>query len=121
MGFCLGGLMTYLTAARHNLDAAVAYHGGDTEKLPRRGAGHQTAPLLMHLAEEDEFISKDCPGPDQGRRSRTSRAPRSTAIRAATTLSRATPAPTTTAKAAALANGRTWSFLTEHLGSGGAS
>src|SRR5580658_9700229 len=30
MGFCLGGLMTFLTAAREKIDAAVAYHGGDT-------------------------------------------------------------------------------------------
>ena len=32
LGFCLGGLMTFLTAARYGVDAAVAYHGGDTEK-----------------------------------------------------------------------------------------
>src|SRR6202047_1125254 len=32
MGFCLGGLMTFLTAAREKIDAAVAYHGGETEK-----------------------------------------------------------------------------------------
>jgi len=32
MGFCLGGLMTFLTAVRYGVDAAVAYHGGDTEK-----------------------------------------------------------------------------------------
>src|SRR5277367_5262775 len=31
MGFCLGGLMTYLTAARNCVDAAVAYYGGGTE------------------------------------------------------------------------------------------
>ncbi len=32
MGFCLGGLMAFLTAARGEVDAVVAYHGGDTEK-----------------------------------------------------------------------------------------
>ena len=57
MGFCLGGLMTFLTAARFDADAAVAYHGGDTEKYLDE-VGGLTAPLLMHLAEEDEFISK---------------------------------------------------------------
>jgi carboxymethylenebutenolidase len=57
LGYCLGALMTFLTAARHRVDAAVAYHGGDTEKyLGEVGGLH--APLLMHLAEEDEFISK---------------------------------------------------------------
>jgi carboxymethylenebutenolidase len=57
LGYCLGGLMTLLTAVRYGVDAAIAYHGGDTEKYLGEidGLG---APLLMHLAEEDEFISK---------------------------------------------------------------
>jgi carboxymethylenebutenolidase len=57
LGYCLGALMAFLTAVRYGVDAAIAYHGGDTEKylgeVDRLGA-----PLLMHLAEEDEFISK---------------------------------------------------------------
>src|SRR5271155_2169454 len=32
LGYCLGGLMTFLTAARYSVDAAVVNHGGDTEK-----------------------------------------------------------------------------------------
>jgi carboxymethylenebutenolidase len=57
LGYCIGGLMTFLTAVRYGVDAAVAYHGGETEKYLREVDGLQ-APLLMHLAEEDEFISK---------------------------------------------------------------
>jgi carboxymethylenebutenolidase len=57
LGYCLGGLMTFLTAARYGVDAAVVYHGGDTEKYLGEVGGLNT-PLLMHLAEEDEFISK---------------------------------------------------------------
>jgi carboxymethylenebutenolidase len=57
LGYCLGGLMTFLTAARYGVDAAVVYHGGDTEKYLGEVNGLH-APLLMHLAEEDEFISK---------------------------------------------------------------
>ena len=30
LGYCLGGLMTFLTAVRYDADAAVVYHGGDT-------------------------------------------------------------------------------------------
>jgi carboxymethylenebutenolidase len=56
-GYCLGALMTFLTATRCHVDAAVAYHGGDTEKYLGEIDG-LNAPLLMHLAEEDEFISK---------------------------------------------------------------
>src|SRR5271155_4619975 len=57
LGYCLGGLMTFLTAARYGADAAVVYHGGDTEKYLGEVDG-LNAPLLMHLAEEDKFISK---------------------------------------------------------------
>jgi carboxymethylenebutenolidase len=57
LGYCLGGLMTFLTAVRYGVDAAVVYHGGDTEKYLGEVDGLH-APMLMHLAEEDEFISK---------------------------------------------------------------
>jgi carboxymethylenebutenolidase len=56
-GYCLGALMAFITAARYEVDAAVACHGGDTEKYLGE-IGALDAPLLMHLAEEDEFISK---------------------------------------------------------------
>jgi carboxymethylenebutenolidase len=56
-GYCFGALMTFLTAVRCHVDAAVAYHGADTEKYLGEVDGLK-APLLMHLAEEDEFISK---------------------------------------------------------------
>jgi Dienelactone hydrolase family len=49
--------MAFITAARYEVDAAVAYHGGDTEKYLGE-VGGLDAPLLMHLGEEDEFISK---------------------------------------------------------------
>jgi carboxymethylenebutenolidase len=57
MGYCLGGLMTYLTAARAPVDAAVAYYGGRTEEFLAE-APALASPLLMHLGEEDEFIAK---------------------------------------------------------------
>src|ERR1700722_16730073 len=56
-GYCLGALMTFLTAVRCQVDAAVAYHGGDTEKYLGE-VDNLSARLLMHLGEEDEFISK---------------------------------------------------------------
>jgi carboxymethylenebutenolidase len=113
MGFCLGGLMAFLTAARETIDAAVAYHGGDTEKYLDE-AGTITAPLLMHLAGEDEFISKEAQA----------------AIKAALAdkpnveiysypgCNHAFARHTGThynAASAAMANGRTWRFLADHL------
>ena len=57
LGYCFGGLMVFLTAARYGTDAGVAFHGGETEKYLDE-VGRLDAPVLMHLAEEDEFISK---------------------------------------------------------------
>jgi carboxymethylenebutenolidase len=55
VGFCLGGLLSFLTAARTDVDAAVSYYGGGTDQhlseLP-----NIKGPMMMHLAEEDEFI-----------------------------------------------------------------
>jgi carboxymethylenebutenolidase len=56
-GYCFGALMTFLTAVRCHVDAAVAYHGADTEKYLGE-VDNLSAPLLMHLGEDDEFISK---------------------------------------------------------------
>jgi carboxymethylenebutenolidase len=62
LGYCLGALMVFLTAVRcQGVDAGVAYHGGDTDKYLGEVDG-LNAPLLMHLAEEDEFISKAAQG-----------------------------------------------------------
>ena len=58
LGYCLGALMVFMTAVRNDgIDAAVWYHGADTEKYLGEVEGLH-APILMHLAEEDEFIPK---------------------------------------------------------------
>jgi carboxymethylenebutenolidase len=85
LGFCVGGLMTFLTAARYGVDAAVAYHGGDTDKYLGEIDGLH-APLLMHLAEEDEFISKSAQAQIKTALAGKPNAP-STAIRVSVTLS----------------------------------
>lgn len=113
MGFCLGGLMTYLTAARHAVDAAVAYHGGDTESYLGEARG-VTAPLLMHLAEEDEFISKDAQARIKAALADVPSAQVYSYPGQNHAFARHTGAHYD-AKAAALANGRTWAFLAEHL------
>lgn len=58
MGFCLGGLMTFLTTVREGADASVVYYGGSTEKHLDEAKGLKS-PLLMHLGEEDEYIPKE--------------------------------------------------------------
>jgi carboxymethylenebutenolidase len=58
VGYCLGGLLAYLTAARTDADASVGYYGvgidnylGEARKAKR--------PVLLHIAEEDGFVSKE--------------------------------------------------------------
>lgn len=57
-GFCLGGKLSYLTAAHHTPDAAIAFYGGGiAEQLH---IAHQIhCPLLMHFGEKDEMIPHD--------------------------------------------------------------
>jgi carboxymethylenebutenolidase len=57
MGFCMGGLLTFLSAARHGADAAVSYYGGRSNEYADEFATLDT-PLLMHLAEADQYIPK---------------------------------------------------------------
>jgi carboxymethylenebutenolidase len=113
MGFCLGGLMTYLAAARHNLDASVAYHGGDTESYLGEARGI-TAPLLMHLAEEDEFISKDAQARIKAALADVPNAKIYSYPGCNHAFARHTGVHYD-ANAAALANERTWAFLAEYL------
>ena len=56
-GFCLGGLLAFLTATRTDVDAAVGYYGvGIDSRLAE--ADKLTDPLLLHIAEEDQFVPK---------------------------------------------------------------
>jgi carboxymethylenebutenolidase len=55
VGYCLGGKMAYLTAARTDVDAAVSYYGVGLDALTGE-AGSIRKPLLMHIAGEDGFV-----------------------------------------------------------------
>jgi carboxymethylenebutenolidase len=113
MGFCLGGLMSYLMAARQEVDAAVAYHGGDTEKYLNEAHAIR-APLLMHLGEEDEFINRAA---QQQIKAALSDLPNAT-VYSYPGQYHAFARHTGThynAAAARLANSRTRSFLAQHL------
>lgn len=57
VGFCLGGLLAYLTATRTDADASVAFYGVGIEKY--LGEADKLAyPLMLHIAEEDQFVPK---------------------------------------------------------------
>ena len=57
VGYCLGGMLAFLTATRTDADACVGYYGvgietrvAEADKLER--------PLMLHIAEEDQFVPK---------------------------------------------------------------
>lgn len=58
VGFCLGGLLAFLTATRTDTDAAVSYYGVGIEKYVGE-ADKLAEPLLLHIAEEDQFVPKE--------------------------------------------------------------
>jgi carboxymethylenebutenolidase len=55
VGYCLGGLLAYLTAARTDVDASVGYYGVNIhEKLSE--AANIKKPLMLHIAGKDQFV-----------------------------------------------------------------
>lgn len=58
IGYCLGGKLAYLMAARSKVDASVSYYGVGLDALLDEAANIKK-PLLMHIAEEDKFVPKD--------------------------------------------------------------
>ncbi|SDD39703.1 carboxymethylenebutenolidase [Cupriavidus sp. YR651] len=58
VGYCLGGLLAFLTATRTGADAAVSYYGVGIDKHLGE-APTISKPLLMHIAEEDEFVPRE--------------------------------------------------------------
>ena len=55
VGYCLGGRLAYMTAARTDVDASVAYYGVGIDGL--LGEKHAIArPLMLHIAGADHFV-----------------------------------------------------------------
>ncbi|KWE89403.1 dienelactone hydrolase family protein [Burkholderia ubonensis] len=55
IGYCFGGRLAYLAAATGKIDAAVAYYGGGIQNA-LDVAGKVTQPILFHYAENDHAI-----------------------------------------------------------------
>jgi carboxymethylenebutenolidase len=54
IGFCLGGLLAYLSASRLGVDCAVSYYGVGIEKVLKE-AGKIKCPMVLHIAEKDKW------------------------------------------------------------------
>jgi carboxymethylenebutenolidase len=58
VGYCLGGLLAYLTAARTDADASVGYYGVNIDsKLDE--AKNIAKPLMLHIAEKDPYVKPE--------------------------------------------------------------
>lgn len=55
VGYCLGGLLAYLTATRTDIDAAVSFYGVNIPAFLSE-AGRIKKPLMLHVAAEDGFV-----------------------------------------------------------------
>lgn len=55
VGYCWGGLLAYLAAARTDISASVGYYGVNIDAYAREA--HAIAnPLMLHIAEADKFV-----------------------------------------------------------------
>lgn len=58
VGYCLGGRLAYMTAARTDIDASVGYYAvGLPDLLHEKHA--IARPLLLHIAGADHFVTPD--------------------------------------------------------------
>ena len=58
VGYCLGGRLAYMTAARTDVDASVGYYGVGIDGL----LGEKEAianPLMLHIPTQDSFVSAE--------------------------------------------------------------
>jgi len=55
IGYCMGGMFSYLCAANAGVDAAVCYYGGGIHTRLEE-AGKIKCPLLFHFAGNDSYI-----------------------------------------------------------------
>lgn len=58
VGYCLGGLLAYLTAARTNADASVGYYGVNIPAFLGEAANIKK-PLMLHIAGKDGFVNEE--------------------------------------------------------------
>lgn len=59
-GFCTGGTMTYLAAARLKLDAAAAYYGTEIHKFLDEGK-NISCPAIFHMGDKDDRVPENTP------------------------------------------------------------
>jgi carboxymethylenebutenolidase len=113
VGFCLGGKLAYLMATRTDIDCNVGYYGVGIENALDE-VGNISAPLLLHIAEQDGF----CPAEAQAQIHAALDGNANVTIHDYAGVDHAFARPGGDhfdADAAEAANGRTAAFFAQHL------
>ena len=58
VGYCLGGKLAYLMSTRTTIDCSVGYYGVAIDSALSE-ASKIKKPLMLHIAEEDQFVPHD--------------------------------------------------------------
>ncbi|HAQ35324.1 MAG: carboxymethylenebutenolidase [Maricaulis sp.] len=58
VGYCLGGLLAFLTACRTDVDAAVGYYGVNIAAHADEARAIRS-PLMLHIAGKDQFVDAE--------------------------------------------------------------
>jgi carboxymethylenebutenolidase len=58
VGYCLGGRLAYMTAARSDVDASVGYYAVGLDSLLNEKDSIAN-PLMLHIAGDDGFVDKE--------------------------------------------------------------
>lgn len=113
VGYCLGGLLAYLSAARTDGDAFVGYYGVNIQEKISEAANIKK-PLMLHVAGKDQFVPPEA----QKKISEGLKANRLVTIHVYPEMDHAFARPGGAhydRANAELANGRTSTFFRQHL------
>ncbi len=114
VGFCLGGKLAYLMAARSDSDCNVGYYGTEIDQSLHEAANIQR-PFMLHIAENDQFVPRKAWSKVQAELSKHSLVTVHTYPEANHGFARAGSGEYN-AEASEQANNRTMVFFTQYLG-----
>ncbi len=114
MGYCLGGKLAYLMATRSDADCSVGYYGVGIENALDE-ADAITRPLMLHIAEKDQFVPPEAQAAIKARLAGNPNVVIHSYPGVDHAFARVGGAHYD-AEAATLANQRSRAFLAEHLG-----